>query len=158
MSYNNLAPFLCMLFLTCCMSQTLAVSDAEVLGATGINILKLKYTVHIMNGFLDNAKPLLVRCRSNDHYLGEHKLWKDGEYHFRFGVSWVRTTHFRCYFDWGSKNLYDITVFRHGVPESENMSCKHTGQCYWKTVEDGLYFSNNNQDWEKKFDWHEGPP
>ncbi|OMP09182.1 Plant self-incompatibility S1 [Corchorus olitorius] len=152
MSYINLAPFICMFFLACCMSQTLAISSAEV-GPTTI-FGRLRYKVHILNGFEDNAKPLLLHCRSEDDDLGNHTLWKGNEFRFKFRLHWIKITHFTCNFDWASKKLDDITVFKDGRDgEAESSKCADTGNCFWKAAVDGLYFSTNNQHWVKKFDW-----
>ncbi|OMP09173.1 Plant self-incompatibility S1 [Corchorus olitorius] len=149
MSYKNLlAPnFLCMFFLACWMSQTPAGFGEEVENRV---IIRLHFQVHIVNGFADNAKPLVIHCRSKDDDLGEHTLWKGQEFRFEFGISWVKSTHFSCNFKWGLKKLDNISVFKHGI---ETWSCKATGLCFWKAAADGIYFSNNNQNWEKRFDW-----
>ncbi|OMP09171.1 Plant self-incompatibility S1 [Corchorus olitorius] len=150
MSYKNIvAPFICMFFLACCMSRTLAASSAEV-GPTVF--VRLKFKVHILNGFEDNAKPLLVHCRSKNDDLGNQILWKGKEFQFEFRIHWFKTTHFTCNFDWASKKLDDITVFKNDQ-HAESYACVATGNCFWKAAMDGLYFSNNDQNWVKKFDW-----
>ncbi|KAK6265923.1 hypothetical protein QUC31_016760 [Theobroma cacao] len=146
MSYSALAPLLCMLFLACCSFQTLPASAAEV----DKLMVRLRYKVHILNGFADNAKPLIIHCHSRDDDLGEHTLWKDQEFRFKFIVHFVKTTHFVCDFNWGSKSLDNISVFKN---DAETSSCRATGNCFWKAEEDGIYFSNNDQNWVKRFDW-----
>ncbi|OMP09180.1 Plant self-incompatibility S1 [Corchorus olitorius] len=149
MSYKILAPFICMFFLACCMSQTLAISSAEVDPTV---FIRLRFKVHILNGFADNVKPLLVHCRSLDDDLGNHTLWKGNEFRFKFLLHLIKTTHFICNFEWASKKLDDITVFK-DEDHAESGECVDTGNCFWKAAADGLYFSNNNQNWVKKFDW-----
>ncbi|OMP09172.1 Plant self-incompatibility S1 [Corchorus olitorius] len=132
------------------MSQTLAISSADL--GTTINNGVMKYkVVNIVSGFADNAKPLLVGCRSNDNDLGEHTLWKGQEFRFLSGISGVKTTQIICYFEWGSNKLEDITVFKND--EYFDPCAIRPDICFWKAAEDGLYSSNNDQNWVKRFDW-----
>ncbi|XVF38100.1 hypothetical protein REPUB_Repub20aG0069000 [Reevesia pubescens] len=146
MSYSSVAPFLCMLFLASFISQT-PISAAESVDKV---IFRFRYKVHILNGFANNAKPLIISCHSNDDDLGVHTLWKNQQFRFEFIIHFVKTTHFVCNFNWGSKSLPNISVFLNTV---ETDTCKATGNCFWKAAEDGIYFSNNDQNWEKRFDW-----
>ncbi|KAB2031958.1 hypothetical protein ERO13_D05G318200v2 [Gossypium hirsutum] len=149
MPYNNfrtLTPLLCMLMLASCISQT-PVSYAKSVDNL---VIRFRYKVHIINGLPDNAKPLELSCHSNDDDLGHHTLWKDQEFRFKFGIHFWKKTHFVCNFSWGSKSLNDITVF---VNEVETRTCRETGNCFWKVETDGIYFSNNDQNWEKRFNW-----
>ena len=135
-----------MLFLVSCISQTpfSAADQSEDI------LVRLRFKVHILNGFANNAKPLIIHCHSNDDDLGQHTLWNNQEFRFKFIVHFVKTTHFVCNFNWGSKSLEDITVFKNAV---ETKTCKKTGNCYWKALEDGIYFSNKNQSYLKKYSW-----
>ena len=147
MSYNTLiTPFLCMLFLASCISQT-PFSSAD----QSVDVLfRLRFKVHILNGFANNTKPLIIRCHSNDDDLGQHTLWNNQEFRFKFIIDLIKITHFVCNFNWGSKSLQDITVFKNAV---ETQTCKKTGNCFWKASEDGIYFSNKNESYEKKYAW-----
>ncbi|XVF84709.1 hypothetical protein PTKIN_Ptkin17bG0060000 [Pterospermum kingtungense] len=142
MSYNTFVLFLCMVLLASCIGQT-PVSAKRV-------IIRITFKVHILDGFATNAKPLLLSCRSNDDDLGKHTLWKDQEFRFKFNINIFKTTHFLCDFNWTTKKAANFSVFS---DQTEVMTCKQTGNCFWKTQEDGIYFSDNSQNWEKKLGW-----
>ncbi|XWS22417.1 hypothetical protein CRYUN_Cryun29cG0032100 [Craigia yunnanensis] len=147
MSYNTLIiPFLFMFIFASCISQT-PVFAAESVDKV---IIRVRYKVHILNGFADNAKPLIIHCHSKDDDLGQHTLWTNQEFRFKFIVSFVKTTRFICDFNWGSNSADNITVFENTL---ETETCKSTGNCFWKAAEDGIYFSNNDQNWERRIAW-----
>ncbi|OMP09174.1 Plant self-incompatibility S1 [Corchorus olitorius] len=149
MSYSALAPFVCILLLAICsISQTLPEPDSDA--AEDGRLVRLRFKVHITNGFPNNVHPFIATCRSHDDYLGTHTLWKNGEFRFKFMVHFWKTTHFTCNVTWGPKSLENISVFKNGV---ETRSCKRTGNCFWKGQEDGIYFCNNNQSYFKKYSW-----
>lgn len=148
MPYNNILPScLCIFILAICICQTPVYASESV----DKFIFRLRFKVHILNGFANNANPLILQCHSHDDDLGQHTLWKDQEFQFKFGLHIWRTTHFICNFKWGSKSLDDVTVFTNYV---ETRTCRDTGNCFWKAAEDGIYFSNNiDKDWKRKIAW-----
>ncbi|KAJ0091863.1 hypothetical protein Patl1_26797 [Pistacia atlantica] len=114
-----------------------------------IIILRFKYKVHIINGFTSNENPLITHCKSKDNDLGEHVLWMNNEFMFKFRKNIFGTTCFWCDMRHGSAQK-TIDVFRVG---HESNKCHGTGNCFWSVREDGFYFSDNNQSWIKMYDW-----
>ncbi|KAJ0092725.1 hypothetical protein Patl1_26784 [Pistacia atlantica] len=112
-------------------------------------LIRIKFKVHIINGLSSNENPLIIHCYSNDDDLGEHTLWMNNEFKFRFGNHVWRLTHFWCVMRCGL-NKKTIDVFRSGV---ETKTCRRTGNCFWSAREEGFYFSNDNQSWVKRYDW-----
>ncbi|XVF85016.1 hypothetical protein PTKIN_Ptkin17bG0084900 [Pterospermum kingtungense] len=146
MFYNILTPFLYLFILASFISQT------PVFAAESVDriLFRLRFKVHILNGFADNANPLIIHCYSLDDDLGQHTLWKGQEFQFKFGLNLFRSTYFECTFKWGSKSTDPFSVFTGNI---ESITCKATGNCFWKVTEYGIYFSNNNKDWEKRLGW-----
>ncbi|KAL4297854.1 hypothetical protein GQ457_12G019470 [Hibiscus cannabinus] len=137
-NYNTLTiAFLCMIWVTSWVS----VSNA-------ISYWRFSYTVHIMNGMPDNAKPLKIKCWSMHDDLGHHTLWKGQEFKFDFSLHWVLQTNFDCDFQWGSKSLKKIRVFSNGIGYEQ---CY--GHCYWKATPHGLHLSDNSRDWALWYKW-----
>ncbi|XVF84706.1 hypothetical protein PTKIN_Ptkin17bG0059500 [Pterospermum kingtungense] len=146
MSYNILTSFMCMFILATFISQT-PVFAAESVDRV---FFRLRFKVHILNGFADNANPLIIHCHSRNDDLGQHTLWKGQEFRFKFCLHLLKFTHFVCSFKWGSKSLDQFSVFRNFY---EGNTCKATGNCFWKASEDGIYFSNNSKNWAKRIGW-----
>lgn len=109
----------------------------------------LKYRVHVINGFSSNKVPLSLHCQSNDDDLGNHTLYNGQEFNFQFRRSMLSYTHFTCDMKWGSKHNH-VDVYREDV---EGCLCCGSENCYWRTQDDGIYFSNNNQYYFRREDW-----
>ncbi|XVF84705.1 hypothetical protein PTKIN_Ptkin17bG0059400 [Pterospermum kingtungense] len=147
MSYNSLTSFLCMcIILVTCISRTPIFATESV----DTVIFPVRFKVHIINGFADNTNPLILHCHSRDDDLGQHTLWENQEFRFKFIISFIRMTLFYCSFNWRSKSLNNFCVFGNSVQVG---TCKQTENCFWKVAEDGIYFSDNNRNWEKKACW-----
>lgn len=71
------------------------------------------------------------------------------EFRFEFTVDFWKKTHFGCDMGFGT-NERTVDVFQTGI---EIHTCRSTGNCFWSMREDGIYFSNNDQSWVKKYDW-----
>ncbi|KAJ0034069.1 hypothetical protein Pint_26184 [Pistacia integerrima] len=108
------------------------------------------YRVHIINGFSNNDNPLIIHCYSkDDNDIGEHVLWMNNEFKFKFKKNIFGTTRFWCDMRHGSTQK-TIDVFRVG---HESNKCHDTGNCFWSVREDGFFFSVDNQSWNKMYDW-----
>lgn len=111
--------------------------------------IRLKYKAHIMNGLATDKVPTRIHCYSKDDDLGAHLLWMKEEFRFEFTVDFWKKTHFWCDMGFGT-NERTVDVFQTGI---ETHTCRSTGNCFWSMREDGIYFSNNDQSWVKKYDW-----
>lgn len=112
-------------------------------------VIRWKYKVHIINGYANNDNPLIIHCKSRDDDLGEHTLWMNNEFLFKFRKDFFVTTAFWCGFIHGSSRKV-IYVFR---IDYESNFCRATGNCFWSVREDGFYFSNDNKSWVKRYNW-----
>ncbi|KAH9681259.1 hypothetical protein WN944_026325 [Citrus x changshan-huyou] len=112
-------------------------------------IIRFNYKIHVINGFKTNKNPLIIHCYSNHDDLGEHTLWMNGEFKFHFRLSMIEETRFWCDWTWGTKKK-STDVFNMAV---EYHNCFPTGNCFWKTAENGIYFSNDNTNWVKRYLW-----
>ncbi|XP_044499382.1 S-protein homolog 24-like [Mangifera indica] len=113
-------------------------------------VARWHYRVHITNSFPNNDQPLYVHCWSRDDDLGEHNLWVNNEFTFRFGKNIFFPTRFDCDFRHGSLS----TRFPIFHIDRDGSKCRRTGQCYWSVREDGFYFCNDNIWWYKRYDWN----
>ncbi|KAJ0035715.1 hypothetical protein Pint_25182 [Pistacia integerrima] len=127
------------------IAQTLAPS-ADI----NRRLIRLKFKVHIINGFLSNRKPLIIHCYSRDDDLGEHTLWMNDSFNFHFRVSLIRFTHFWCFFQWDS-HYKRMEVFQ--LDDEYNL-CFDTANCYWLVDEDGFFLSADNATWYHRNDWN----
>ncbi|KAJ4845865.1 hypothetical protein Tsubulata_048165 [Turnera subulata] len=128
----------------------LLVSSSDRMSVKKIRFCS-KFRVHIIDGFSSNNLPFLLHCWSKDQDLGNHTLYIGGDFNFHFGTRfWPPYTHFNCDMSWGPKNLHDVTVFDQGKVMDW---CCSSGQCYWRAQDDGLYYSNDNSTYAKKYDW-----
>ncbi|KAI3469898.1 hypothetical protein Pfo_026561 [Paulownia fortunei] len=109
----------------------------------------LKYQVHIINGFKNHSKPLVVHCRSKQDDLGQHSLQVGQEFMWHFKVRFDGSTLFSCDVKQG-KLVKHFDAFNASIEGSE---CAENGRCYWLVAEAGFYFSADDFTWEKKFRW-----
>ncbi|QDP16946.1 putative plant self-incompatibility S1 family protein [Turnera subulata] len=139
---------------TICLFSILSIIPFLASANTSINfeILRNKYEVHVINGFSSNAQPLLLRCWSKNDNLGNHTLYIGGDFNFRFGLRVIPpSSHFYCDFNHGANYLKEVSVF----DEDEVLGlCSRTKTCYWRSQDDGLYFSNDNSSWKKLYMWN----
>ncbi|WRX22153.1 Plant self-incompatibility S1 - like 10 [Theobroma cacao] len=63
-----------------------------------------KFHVHLLNRLSSNAHPLMVHVRSGDNDLGEHAVWRNGDFQFHFKLNFWETTLFYCDFTYGNKH------------------------------------------------------
>lgn len=109
----------------------------------------LKYNVHIINGFENHSKSLIVHCRSKEDDLGEHELKVGQEVFWHFKVRFDGSTLFYCDVK-QDKQKKHFDAFNATIEGSE---CAENGKCYWLVTEAGFYFSSDNFTWWKKFGW-----
>ncbi|KAL5781292.1 hypothetical protein ACOSP7_006321 [Xanthoceras sorbifolium] len=127
--------------------MTVVVSMAQT-PASAISIYP-KYTVHIMNNFSSNQNPLKMHCWSNDDDLGEHTLWMKNEFYFSFREKFFGWTHFWCEMHHGTQvKTFDVYSTR-----TRAFKCPSTFNCYWSVRDDGFYFSDDLEKWDKYIGW-----
>ncbi|EEF44311.1 S-protein homolog 21 [Ricinus communis] len=111
----------------------------------------IKYRVHVMNGLSSNENPLYIHCQSRDDDLGDHTLNVGGDFNFKFRIKLIGpNTWFSCDMVWGSKHQH-VDVFRQKVEGP--MCCADGNSCYWRAQDDGIYFSTNNVEWIRRYEW-----
>ncbi|KAJ4845866.1 hypothetical protein Tsubulata_048166 [Turnera subulata] len=112
------------------------------------------FRVDIIDGFSSNQQPLLLHCWSKDQDLGNHTLYIGGDFNFHFRVKFLIPpfTHFACDMDWGQRYLRNVEVF--DETHTWKWCCK-TEQCYWRAQDDGLFFSDDNSSYVKKYGWQQ---
>ncbi|XP_002523927.2 S-protein homolog 2 [Ricinus communis] len=142
----------CLIFLVATQHQVFAWRPMAPMESTsGADGLCFKFRVHIIDGFSNNNNPLLLHCWSLDDDLGNHTLYIGGDFNFKFGLKvFGGKTRFTCSFNWGAKHQ-QIDVFRDNIEAS--LCCVGDDNCYWRTQDDGIYFSVDNQNWSKSVDW-----
>lgn len=109
----------------------------------------LTYHVHIINGFENHSKSLIIRCRSKQDDLGIHNLKVGQEFSWHFKVNIDGSTLFYCDVEQG-KQFKHFDAFTALI---EGSNCADSGNCYWLVTEAGFYFSSDNFTWWKKFEW-----
>lgn len=107
------------------------------------------YEVYIVNNLPQQSPPLMIHCASKNNDLGNHTLYLNQEFYFKFCESFIAVTIFSCQFSWDSKKK-DLDVFN----ANSRKLCK-TGLCYWAAKSDGIYFSNDakTKALQKAYDW-----
>lgn len=84
----NTMPYTSLSFVTLVpASLTISTFAATSSPTLAEKVTNRHYEIHIINGFTDSDKPLIIHCLSKDGYLGVHTLWKDREYNWDFGLS-----------------------------------------------------------------------
>lgn len=134
-----------------CAILSLAFYFTLTIASTEMASDRFRYTfeVHVINGFTDGSKPLIIHCKSKDDDLGEHslKVGEDFRWHFKINI-WFSTLFF-CDFNWGQMSrTFNVFTFR-----KEGKFCSKTGNCYWLPTERGFYLSNDNFTWVKQYEW-----
>ncbi|EEF44314.1 S-protein homolog 7 [Ricinus communis] len=114
-------------------------------------LMCITYRVHVMNGLSSNKDPLFLHCQSRDDDLGDHTLYLGGDFNFKFRIKlFGKSTWFSCDMIWGSKHQH-VDVFTEKIEGP--MCCIEGNSCHWRAQDDGIYFSMNNVDWIKRYDW-----
>lgn len=146
MGYLYTGSFLAVIVTASFLVCTCQARDGE---AEKIWEFRLKYHVHIINGFKNNSKPLMVHCWSGDDDIGQHSLHVGQQIAWHFRVNWLGSTQFTCKVKHGTraKQFYAFSA------PIEGSECAGDGQCYWLIVEDGFYFSKDDFTWMRKFAW-----
>ncbi|XP_057440638.1 S-protein homolog 29-like [Lotus japonicus] len=104
-------------------------------------------SVRVINNFTDNSyTQLYVHCHSKDDDLGEHYLSKGQYTEWFFADNIWGTTLFWCHFAWNNVQK-SFRVY----------STKHDDErgyyCYLAIKEDGAYFYDGFQYWNKMIPW-----
>ncbi|KAJ0034315.1 hypothetical protein Pint_26174 [Pistacia integerrima] len=108
-----------------------------------------RFRVHIINNLSLNN--LVIHCFSYDDDLGRHELWWGEEFTFKIGQRAVGDTRVQCNVTkFGSNHITSIDVFTNGIADKH---CCKTRQCYWSARDDAIYFSNNDKNWNRWYNW-----
>lgn len=115
-----------------------------------------RITVTIFDDLPTSTDPdLLLRCQSKDDDLGYHVLHNSETYDWGFKPNIIfRSTLFFCHFYWDGKDrVFD--VYKDSTMGFRGDCINPFGDptCYWKVSPDGFYFSNDMENWVKKYDW-----
>ena len=111
------------------------------------------YTLHVINDFKTNEKPLVIHCwtdNSGSHDLGERTLWKLDEFSVRFRERFLRLTHYWCQMRHDQLYKERIVLYDSNGPQ---FKCLKGKNCYWSIREDGFFFSEDQQNWVKYQAW-----
>lgn len=149
MASSSLSASFPLLFILAISYPVLAWGSKPISFNDNKSIFCFKFRVHIINGFSSNKNPLSLHCWSQDNDLGNHTLYIGGDFNFKFGLASFGKTIFHCDFKWAEKHRF-ANVFTDGM---ESSTCCDTNSCYWKTEDDGIYFSNDNKNYIKRLDW-----
>ncbi|KAF8025244.1 hypothetical protein BT93_F2170 [Corymbia citriodora subsp. variegata] len=103
--------------------------------------------VHIINNL---SNDMGLHCQSADDDLGTQLLHQGEEQMIRFRMHFFKSTLFFC----------DTQRWGGGAPSKhfdvfEESRDKHRcgGDCKWSLRDDGIYFSNDDTNWNREFTW-----
>ncbi|KAH6809153.1 hypothetical protein C2S51_026936 [Perilla frutescens var. frutescens] len=122
-----------------------------LIGSTrAINIgIFQNYEVHVINNVDNSSDELVVHCKSADDDLGEHFLDNGEDWNWKFRVNFFRSTLFFCHLQMGGMQK------RFAAFDTDNISyqCEETSSCFWSVRKEGIYFSCDNKNYVKKYNW-----
>ncbi|XP_023515117.1 S-protein homolog 5-like [Cucurbita pepo subsp. pepo] len=108
------------------------------------------YEVRVINGFTNNSSlPLVIWCSSKDSDLGGRALQEHDDFSWRVTTKMWNTNQFCCTMKWDAKRK-SFDAFK--VPR-DFYRCGIFKKCSWLVREDGFYFSPDEVNWKKDFQW-----
>ncbi|KAL7224876.1 hypothetical protein ACSBR1_026200 [Camellia fascicularis] len=110
-------------------------SHRKIRGNRTTRLLAPAY-VHVISKVPNNPSPLVVRCQSKTTDFGNHTLYTDQEFYWKFSPNIFGRTLYFCHFYSGSKNKI-IDVYNQdidGLCDNNDLV-----ECYWQASPDGFY-------------------
>ncbi|PIN10420.1 hypothetical protein CDL12_11926 [Handroanthus impetiginosus] len=106
------------------------------------------FYVHVIDN-INSKDPLLLHCASGDDELGNHTLYNNGVFNFKFCETFFHRTLFFCRFRWTWKSIA-VDVYK----SKSRFDCS-SFHCFWSARTDGIYFSGLNppKNWTKRYSW-----
>ncbi|XP_022138737.1 S-protein homolog 5 [Momordica charantia] len=110
------------------------------------------FEVRVINGFQNNSSlPLVIWCSSKHSDLGGRALQEHDDFGWRVTTTLWNADHhrFSCTIKWDSKRK-SFDAFK--VPR-DFYRCRVFNKCSWLVTEHGFYFSPDEVNWKKDFQW-----
>ncbi|KDP44347.1 hypothetical protein JCGZ_19214 [Jatropha curcas] len=117
---------------------------------------RFKYDVHIINGCENQKFPLIPINGScvdeNKHPIGTFSLRRfTDEFHWSVKINPRGHSTYVCHLRRADTKAGIVAFDQHR--DDKDRRCKKTGMCWWKVDEIGIYFSNQNYNYSKYYDW-----
>lgn len=108
-----------------------------------------RHVIYVRNDLPRDSPPLKIHCASKNNDLGNHDLYPNQNFHWKFCANFFPSTLYFCHFWWGSKNK-SFDVYK------EKLRSRSTYKSWWVAKSDGIYFGNQTQPTPlmKKHDWN----
>ncbi|XP_050216263.1 uncharacterized protein LOC126667352 [Mercurialis annua] len=136
-----------------CLFVLFSLAIIEIHAREPIPFPRYKFEFHIIKGYADGV--ILGLCTSpNQQFRANFTLTHlDEQYQHHFMVSRHFHVLYGCSFVKGHSNeKKSFSVFDQSV-DTHVRRCGHTGMCFWKLKQDGIYFANDNVSYTKEFAW-----
>ncbi|WCJ24194.1 Plant self-incompatibility protein S1 family [Euphorbia peplus] len=115
--------------------------------AGGTNDMFVDYKVRIKN---DLSSGIFLQCESGDDDLGAARITPTNEYRFSARINFFRTTLFYCYIKSTKHDInFRFDAFKATRDELQCISFR----CFWSIRKNGVYFSNDNINWFRRYPW-----
>ncbi|XP_038875976.1 S-protein homolog 5-like isoform X1 [Benincasa hispida] len=108
------------------------------------------FEVRVINGFRNNSSlPLVIWCSSKESDLGGRALQEHDDFSWKVTTKLWKSNQFSCTMKWDAKRR-SFDAFK--VPR-DFYRCGNFKKCSWLVTEDGFYFSPDEVNWKKDFQW-----
>ncbi|KAL2341537.1 hypothetical protein Fmac_009477 [Flemingia macrophylla] len=109
-----------------------------------------EYYVRVMNGFTDNSSvPLVIWCASEEMDLGGRALQEHDDFSWVMRPKFWATNAMKCTIKWDTTRK----TFDAFNPYRDTHRCQPHRICSWLVTQHGFYFSNDEVNWRKDFEW-----
>ncbi|KAF7837360.1 S-protein-like protein 5 [Senna tora] len=115
-----------------------------------LSLFGTEYSVRVINGFTNNSSlPLVIWCSSEEADLGGRALQERDDFSWTMRPNLWSTNLMKCTMKWDrTRKRFD--AFR---ASRDVRRCAPLKMCSWMVTEHGFYFSNDQVNWYKDFEW-----
>ncbi|KAL2341538.1 hypothetical protein Fmac_009478 [Flemingia macrophylla] len=142
--------FVVSIYLTCMASWIVTVTVMMEQPWWLMLLGRNEYYVRVMNGFTNNSSvPLVIWCASEEMDLGGRALQKDDDFSWVMRPNFWATNTMKCTIKWDTtrKTFEAFNLSR------DTRRCRPHRICSWLVTQHGFYFSNDEVNWRKDFQW-----
>lgn len=113
-------------------------------------LLGREYEVRVINGFRNNSSlPLVIWCSSEEADLGGRALQEHDDFSWKMKTRLWSSNLMKCTMKWDrTRKRFDAFKASRDIQR-----CGPFRMCSWMVTEDGFYFSNDQVNWNKDFEW-----